>query len=179
MSPGKSTRPIVQSGVDQSVESRCSYRDGEELVSVFFSGKSHRTIESYRRDLQTFCEFLEIPNITEAVRILFSGNHRDANLIALVYRQHLIETKRLKPKSVNRHLASLRSLLGLGQSLGMVQWKLSVKNQKVTELRKNLAASRSKGDAAAVESRRSKGGWSFEEKRRHLPSSLHRGTSKE
>ena len=101
---------------------------GEELVSVFFSGKSHRTIESYRRDLQTFCEFLEIPNITEAVRILFSGNHRDANLIALVYRQHLIETKRLKPKSVNRHLASLRSLLGLGQSLGMVPWKLSVKS---------------------------------------------------
>ncbi|MGO9122868.1 MAG: tyrosine-type recombinase/integrase [Desulfomonilaceae bacterium] len=141
---GKSTRPIVQSGVDQSVVKSLFDRDGEELVSVFFSGKSHRTIESYRRDLQTFCEFLEIPNITEAVRILFSGNHRDANLIALAYRQHLIETKRLKPKSVNRHLASLRSLLGLGQSLGMVPWKLSVKNQKVTELR-NLAAPDPKG----------------------------------
>jgi integrase/recombinase XerC len=113
--------------------------DGEELVQAFFSGKSARTIESYRRDLQTFCEFLDIPTISEAVKILFSGTHRDGNLKALRYREYLIEKKNLRPKSVNRHLASLRSLVSLGQSLGMIPWKLSVKNQKVTELR-NLAA---------------------------------------
>jgi integrase/recombinase XerC len=113
--------------------------DGEELVQAFFSGKSARTIESYRRDLQTFCEFMGVSGITEAVKILFSGTHREANLCGLKYRQYLIEGKRLRPKSVNRHLASLRSLVGLGQSLGMIPWKLSVKNQKVTELR-NLAA---------------------------------------
>jgi len=113
--------------------------DVEELVSAFFLGKSQRTIESYRRDLLTFCEFLGVPGISDAVRMLFSGSHREANLAALKYRQHLIETKKLKPKSVNRHLASLRSLVGLGQSLGLIPWKLAVKNQKVTEL-KSLAA---------------------------------------
>lgn len=113
--------------------------DVEELVSAFFLGKSQRTIESYRRDLLTFCEFLGVPGISDAVRTLFSGSHREANLIALKYRQHLIETKKLKPKSVNRHLASLRSLVGLGQSLGLIPWKLAVKNQKVTEL-KSLTA---------------------------------------
>ncbi len=112
--------------------------DVEELVSAFFSGKSQRTIESYRRDLQTFCEFLGVPGISDAVRTLFSGSHREANLIALKYRQHLIDVKKFKPKSVNRHLASLRSLVGLGQSLGLIPWKLAVKNQKVREL--NLSA---------------------------------------
>lgn len=113
--------------------------DVEELVSAFFLGKSQRTIESYRRDLLTFCEFLGVPGISDAVRMLFSGSHREANLAALKYRQHLIDVKKLKPKSVNRHLASLRSLVGLGQSLGLIPWKLAVKNQKVTELI-NLAA---------------------------------------
>jgi integrase/recombinase XerC len=109
--------------------------DVEELVSAFFLGKSQRTIESYRRDLLTFCEFLGVPGISDAVRMLFSGSHREANLTALKYRQHLIEVRKLKPKSVNRHLASLRSLVGLGQSLGLIPWKLTVKNQKITELR--------------------------------------------
>jgi len=112
--------------------------DVEELVSAFFSGKSQRTIESYRRDLQTFCEFLDVPGIGDAVHRLFLGTHREANLTALKYRQHLIEVRKLKPKSVNRHLASLRSLVGLGQSLGLIPWKLAIKNQKTREL--NLAA---------------------------------------
>jgi len=118
--------------------------DIEEFVSAFSLGKSQRTIESYRRDLKTFCEFLGVPGITDAVRMLFSGSHREGNLTALKYRQHLIDVKKLKPKSVNRHLASLRSLVGLGQSLGLIPWKLAVKNQKVTELR-NLAAPDSGG----------------------------------
>ena len=134
-----SARAIVQQALAPCPIQSFSVLDGDELLQAFFSGKSDRTIESYRRDLQTFCEFLQVSGITEAVKILFSGTHREANLTALKYRQHLIETKRLKPKSVNRHLASLRSLVGLGQSLGMIPWKLSVKNQKVTELR-NLAA---------------------------------------
>jgi|GEM_PF-5893300 len=60
--------------------------DSGELLQAFFCGKSARTIESYRRDLQTFCEFLEVPDIAQAVKSLFSGTHRDANLVALKYR---------------------------------------------------------------------------------------------
>lgn len=133
------TIPVISYPVPASSVAIITDIDAEELVSAFFSGKSGRTIESYRRDLQTFCEFIGAPGITDAVRTLFSGSHREANIIALRYRQHLIETKKLKPKSVNRHLASLRSLVGLGQSLGLIPWKLAVKNQKVTEL-KSLAA---------------------------------------
>jgi integrase/recombinase XerC len=80
-----------------------------------------------------------VPSISEAVKVLFSGTHREANLCGLRYRQHLIDIRKLKPKSVNRHLASLRSLVALGRSLGMIPWNLSIKNQKVTELR-NLSA---------------------------------------
>ena len=131
--------PIIPYPVPASSVPIITDIDVEELVSAFFSGKSQRTIESYRRDLQTFCEFIGVSGISDAVRALFSGSHREANITALKYRQHLIETKKLKPKSVNRHLASLRSLVGLGQSLGMIPWKLAVKNQKITEL-KSLAA---------------------------------------
>jgi integrase/recombinase XerC len=130
--------------------------DVEELVTAFFSGKSQRTIESYRRDLQTFCEFIGVAGISYAVRVLFSGSHREANLAALKYRQHLIETKKLKPKSVNRHLASLRSLVGLGQSLGLIPWKLAVKNQKITELR-SLAAPDPSGIKRLINAARLKG----------------------
>jgi integrase/recombinase XerC len=134
-----SARAIVKGALAPCPIQSFSVLDGDELLQAFFSGKSDRTIESYRRDLQAFCEFLQVPGITEAVKILFSGTHREANLTALKYRQHLFETKRLKSRTVNRHLASLRSLVGLGQSLGMVPWKLSIKNQRVTEL-SNLAA---------------------------------------
>ena len=111
----------------------------DELVRAFFSGKSQRTIESYSRDLQTFCQFEGVSTISEAVKVLFSGTHREANLCGLKYRQHLVDIKKLKPTSINRHLSSLRSLVALGRSLGMIPWNLAIKNQKVTELR-NLSA---------------------------------------
>jgi len=106
--------------------------DAQRLVDAFFAEKSEKTIQAYKRDLQTFCRYLDVPDITTAVRDLFSRSHKDANLLALGYKKHLKENG-LKARSINRHLSSLRSLIGLAQSIGMIPWSLNVKNLKVDE----------------------------------------------
>ena len=106
--------------------------DAESLVDSFFAEKSEKTIQAYKRDLQTFCRYLDVPDITTAVKDLFSGSHKDANLLALRYKKHL-KDKGLKARSINRHLSSLRSLIGLAQSVGMIPWSLNIKNLKVDE----------------------------------------------
>jgi integrase/recombinase XerC len=106
--------------------------DVDTLVEAFFSGKSEKTIESYRHDLKTFSEFLGAEDIKEAAKQIFSWSHGEANALALRYRKRLSKERGLKPTTVNRHLASLRSLVAMGQALGIVPWKLSVKNEKTT-----------------------------------------------
>lgn len=124
--------PVVYDGGFSRLSASTSGVDIDTLVEAFFSGKSEKTIESYRRDLRTFGEFLGSKDINEAAKRIFSLPHGEANALALMYRNHLSKERNLKPTTVNRHLASLRSLVALGQALGMIPWKLSVKNEKTT-----------------------------------------------
>jgi integrase/recombinase XerC len=95
------------------------------LVGVFFSGKSPKTIDAYRRDLEDFRSFVGVASIDEAARVLLSGGHGPANETGLRYRADLLE-RRLSPATVNRHLAALRSLVKLARTLGLVPWALEV-----------------------------------------------------
>ena len=124
--------PVVSDSVISRLSGTHEGVDVDTLVEAFFSGKSEKTIESYRRDLRTFGEFLGAEDIKDAAQRIFSLSHGEANAQGLRYRKHLSKDKGLKPTTVNRHLASLRSLVALGQALGMIPWKLSVKNEKTT-----------------------------------------------
>jgi len=105
--------------------------DADGLMRQFLSGKSERTILAYRQDLEDFWAFVGATSVNEAARSLLALSLGEANSVALAYRTHLLD-RRLKPATVNRRLASLRSLVTLARTLGMVTWTLEVKNERRT-----------------------------------------------
>lgn len=58
-----------------------------------------------------------------------SSGHGNANYIATRYKNHMIES-RLAPSTVNRRLASLRFMVRLAKTFGMVSWDVEVSNMK-------------------------------------------------
>lgn len=108
--------------------------DPQILLDSFLSGKSERTIEAYRRDLQDFQKFIGAESEREAARMFLSRSLGEANSIALQYRKQLLE-RNLQATTVNRRLAALRSLTQMARTLGMIPWTLEVKNQKTEAYR--------------------------------------------
>jgi len=98
----------------------------QELIQAFLSGRSPRTIEAYKHDLMDFARYLGAPDINSAAKLLLTKQQGDANHIVLRYRNEMLD-RQLSPATVNRRLAAIRSLVGLAQTLGMVNWTLSVR----------------------------------------------------
>ena len=99
------------------------------LVSAFLSGRNQKTIEAYRADLADFAQFTEEHTLDGAAMMLLSGGHGHANGLALAYKTSLIE-RGLSPATVNRRLASLRSMVKIARILGIVPYALEVENMK-------------------------------------------------
>jgi len=97
------------------------------LVASFLSGRNGTTLRAYRRDLENFRSFVGASTIDEAAKMLLSRSHGEANALALAYKTNLME-KGLQPATINRRLASLRSLVKLARTLGMVSWYLEIEN---------------------------------------------------
>ena len=102
------------------------------LLDAFLSDKSPKTIEAYRRDLEDFQRFLQADDMNDAIRLFFADGLHAANHVALQYKTHLVDDKKLQPTTVNRKLAALRSLTDMAYTLGLITWKVRVKNQKVS-----------------------------------------------
>jgi hypothetical protein len=78
------------------------------LLEAFLSGRNRRTAQAYGQDLAGFADYLGVPDVDAATRLLLSLAPGDANAVALGYRTQLVE-RELAPATINRRLASLRA----------------------------------------------------------------------
>lgn len=104
----------------------------ETILRAWFAGKSDNTIRAYRKDLEAFAQFLSLslairPSLTvyAALDKLFRQAAPSAHEIVLTYRNFLSRAN-LSSGTINRHLATLRSVSKLARMLGMSTWSLEV-----------------------------------------------------
>jgi len=114
----------------------------KRLVTAFLAGRAESTLRAYRQDLEDFRTFAEADTLDDAARLLLAHGHGEANALALAYRAHLAG-QGLQATTVNRRLASLRSLVALAGTLGLVPWSLEIKNVKVQPYRDTRGPGRS------------------------------------
>jgi integrase/recombinase XerC len=97
-----------------------------ELVEAFLRGRKKSTLDAYKKDLEYFAAFLEVPTAEEAARMLLTSNAGDANALALRYRDTLVDLGSA-PATIDRRLSSLKALVQLARMLGMVTWAIEVR----------------------------------------------------
>lgn len=104
----------------------------ETILRAWYEGKSLHTIRAYQRDLEAFSQYFSgavgicPPLRTNAVLdTFFRQSAPSAHEIVLGFR-HFLESSRLAPASINRHLATLRSVSKLARMLGLSMWTLEV-----------------------------------------------------
>jgi integrase/recombinase XerC len=103
-------------------------------MDAFLAGRNDRTLRAYRHDLEDFRVFVGTTDFPAAAKLLLSGGHGPANGVAFAYRAHM-QTRGLSSATINRHLASLRSLVQFAWTLGIVPWTLAVGNVKAETYR--------------------------------------------
>jgi integrase/recombinase XerC len=104
------------------------------LIRAFLQGKSQATLRAYRADLDFFGRYLGVKTLSESAKVLIEAPHGQANLMALNYKTEM-QRRKLKATTINRRLSALRSMVQLANTLGMVAWKLEVKNDRVEPYR--------------------------------------------
>jgi site-specific recombinase XerD len=113
----------------------------ETILRAWFEGKAEHTIRSYRHDLEDFARYfsralaLSPPmDLHTALGKLFHQSSPSAHEIVLGFR-HYLASAHLSASSINRHLATLRSVTKLGRMLGMMTWYLEVPGVKAERRR--------------------------------------------
>jgi site-specific recombinase XerD len=110
--------------------------DYTRLLDTFLAGRNPRTLAAYQADLEDYRRFMEaimeaipwdVPTAGDAVRWLLGGSERLANSEADRYRSKMIK-RGLPVTTINRRLATLRSLVKLANAHGLVTWTLPVEN---------------------------------------------------
>ena len=113
----------------------------ETILRAWFEGKSDHTVRSYRHDLEDFALYFSRAlgisprmGVNAALARLFQQSSPSAHEIVLGFRHHLASAH-LSAASINRHLATLRSVSKLGRMLGMMTWYLEVPGVKAEKRR--------------------------------------------
>ncbi len=102
---------------------------GDRLIEAFLAGRNKRTQTAYSRDLEDFRAHAAQETVSDLAGWLLSLPHGEANGAVLDYRASMVD-RGLGSATINRRLASVRSMVKLANVLGMVPWKLEVANVK-------------------------------------------------
>jgi len=105
----------------------------EDVLDSFLRGRKETTIMSYRQDIADFAGFLGTTD-RDAVETLLASGPGHANMMVVNYRAFLL-TKGLQPTTINRRLATLRSLTKFARLTGWINWKLEVPGLKTEAYR--------------------------------------------
>jgi len=113
----------------------------ETILRAWLEGKSEHTIRSYSHDLEDFARYLSRAlgisppmDVHTALANLFKQSSPSAHEIGLGFR-HFLGSAHLSAASINRHIATLRSVTRLGRMLGMMTWYLEVPGVKAERRR--------------------------------------------
>lgn len=106
-------------------KSKKTSADAKRLLEIFLTGKRRRTAQAYRTDLRRFADFLGAKSTDDAVAELIAGGNGRAYELTSLYRSHLRE--RSAASTVNRRLATLRSLTATARNLGIISWSVLIK----------------------------------------------------
>jgi hypothetical protein len=98
----------------------------ETILGAWLEGKAEHTIRGYRYDLEDFARYLSRAltisppmDVNESLSRFFKQSSPSAHEIVLGFRGYLASAH-LSAASINRHLATLRSVTKLGRMLGMM-----------------------------------------------------------
>jgi len=103
----------------------------DDVLAAFLGARKQTTIMAYRQDVTDFAAFLRMDEKDAVERFLASGAG-NANLIALNYRANMQE-RGLQATTINRRLATLRSLTKFARMAGWITWGLEVQGLKTRE----------------------------------------------
>ncbi len=120
--------PYPTSTSSVPIEVPISDEKASRLLKSFLQ-KSPNTLAAYRADLEDFRQWLKVPSTEEATKILLGRGLGEANALVGDYLDHLGK-KGLAPSSINRKLSSLKSLAKMGNTLGIVPWRIAISGTK-------------------------------------------------
>lgn len=106
----------------------------DQLSNYFLESLSEKTRTAYRNDLQSLCDFLSLSSIDDLAQTFICLDPGNANLTIIEWRSHL-KSSGMAVSSINRRLATVRSLTSFARTLGLISWELEVKNFKSTPYR--------------------------------------------
>ena len=107
--------------------------EARQLLTLWIDGKSKPTARAYLSDLRRFAE-LEGKTVENAVRDLLSESSRMAHKSLL---SHVLALRRggHAPATINRRMATFRSLLKLARMVGLINWTVEIKNERTIRYR--------------------------------------------
>lgn len=113
----------------------------DTILRAWYASKSAHTIRAYQQDLEAFAQFFsQALGIRPSMRTLdaldrfFRQSSPSANEIVLAFRDYLASAG-LSSSTINRHLATLRSVAKLARMLGLTTWAIEVPGMKLERRR--------------------------------------------
>ena len=107
-----------------------------DLYSAVMSGRTARTMAGYASDYRRFAEWLGATSPGAALDTLISMGQGAANGIVLAFKESMGPNgSDLKPNTIARRLAALKSAVKVARLVGVVSWHLDVESPKVETYR--------------------------------------------